>query len=422
MKKRVLSVFVALLVLFCMIPSCFAEEITQDGLKVVLATDKAAYKENEAITATLTVTNINEFAVSNVSLQNMVDDGYEVVEGSQTTKAIESLQPQESVALATTVKTTLVPDFEKKLASSEQKENSNSEAGQKASKNVNTGISDHPGKSLIAVGLILLAVALLYYLVKKNKGKWVISVLLGCAIVGSSMMIMAASPSAAEALSKIELSTQITVEEKEVEFKSVVSYSAADQAMSLTIADILPEDFPRTDDPAHPPVKAWKTADDKSCFVSDTYIYFSCNGAEARDDLRMSVTKNGNDYTFGSITFIMSGKTLERIEYKSDNPYYSRCNGIYNPPVHGLEVFPTSLKLKVGETATFTLKSLSGKRTSVVLSCPNCISTTTSMPYISGDDPVEISIKGETAGSGEIVFYPMDPRLGPEVLSVTVTN
>ena len=86
--------------LFCVvmmaIPS-FAATTSQDGLEVTLTTDKESYNQGEQLVVTLTVKNTNDIAVSNVSMENLIPDGYKVVDGSETTKQLESLGAGETV-------------------------------------------------------------------------------------------------------------------------------------------------------------------------------------------------------------------------------------------------------------------------------------------------------------------------------------
>lgn len=80
----------------------FATTISQDRLEVTLTTDKETYSRGEGIRATLTVTNANDVAVSNVSLENLAPNGYKLVDGSEATKQIESLEAGKTVSLTAT--------------------------------------------------------------------------------------------------------------------------------------------------------------------------------------------------------------------------------------------------------------------------------------------------------------------------------
>ena len=58
--------------------TCPGRSDSQDGLEVTLTTDKEKYSKGEEIVATLTVTNTNDTAVSNVSLENLIPEGYKL--------------------------------------------------------------------------------------------------------------------------------------------------------------------------------------------------------------------------------------------------------------------------------------------------------------------------------------------------------
>ena len=66
MKK--LGTILLSLVMLCVLSTTtvFAETVTQDDISVMLSTDKAEYTKDETIKATLTVTNNNTVAITNV--------------------------------------------------------------------------------------------------------------------------------------------------------------------------------------------------------------------------------------------------------------------------------------------------------------------------------------------------------------------
>lgn len=68
-----------------------AATTTQDGLEISLTTDKETYSKDEKITATLSVKNTNELDVTDVAIETIIPDGYEVTDGSKNNKQIDSL-------------------------------------------------------------------------------------------------------------------------------------------------------------------------------------------------------------------------------------------------------------------------------------------------------------------------------------------
>lgn len=104
--KKMKKLYAILLVVFvfftAMTTTAFAADVSQDGLEVSLVTDKEAYNQGEQIAVTLAVKNTNEFAVKNVTLENLIPDGYVLADGASATKELESLEPSETAELAVT--------------------------------------------------------------------------------------------------------------------------------------------------------------------------------------------------------------------------------------------------------------------------------------------------------------------------------
>lgn len=76
-----------------------AESLNQDGLEVTLTTDKESYNQREQITATLTVTNKNNAEVNNVSVENLLPEGYKVTDDSEMMKKVETLGVGETISV-----------------------------------------------------------------------------------------------------------------------------------------------------------------------------------------------------------------------------------------------------------------------------------------------------------------------------------
>lgn len=100
-KCEVLFLTVLLCITMMAVPVLAASD-SQDGLEVTLTTDKEKYSKGEEIVATLTVTNTNDTAVSNVSLENLTPEGYKLADGSEGAKQVESLGAGETVSLTVT--------------------------------------------------------------------------------------------------------------------------------------------------------------------------------------------------------------------------------------------------------------------------------------------------------------------------------
>lgn len=76
-----------------------ATTIIQDGLEVILTTDKDNYSKDDQIIATLSVKNTTNKNISNVSLENVIPSGYKLANSSKNTKQLTTLNPNEIVEL-----------------------------------------------------------------------------------------------------------------------------------------------------------------------------------------------------------------------------------------------------------------------------------------------------------------------------------
>ena len=79
--------------------NAFATSTTQDGLEISLTTDKETYTKDEKITATLSVKNTNESDVTDILMETVVPNGYEVADGTNNIKQIDKLTPNEATEL-----------------------------------------------------------------------------------------------------------------------------------------------------------------------------------------------------------------------------------------------------------------------------------------------------------------------------------
>ena len=100
--KKLQVVFLALLLCTGMMTQpALAASLLQDGIEAALTTDKETYQQGEEIKVTLTVTNTNDTAVTNLSLENVLPENFVLAENTETTKKMESLQAGETVTLTT---------------------------------------------------------------------------------------------------------------------------------------------------------------------------------------------------------------------------------------------------------------------------------------------------------------------------------
>lgn len=97
-----LSVFAVVCSCVCaLVLPASAANATQDHLDVVFTTDQSSYGETDDITVYLQVTNTGKETVGNISLQNLIPDGYQLVDDSSGSLSALSLDPGENISLTT---------------------------------------------------------------------------------------------------------------------------------------------------------------------------------------------------------------------------------------------------------------------------------------------------------------------------------
>lgn len=210
---RVIQKFVQVFVLIvacCIItavPSMAAEH-TQDGLKVVVSTDKTEYGSQDPIRVEVSVTNTNEEALTNVSVETLIPDGLKTSEN--TLKSFEILAGGQTVSFGSTLYT-----------------NDSASEGQ-----VSSGSdSESPGTGdswawllWITLGIIS-GGTLVILLIMGKKGKRILSLILCVAILGSILSVLPMSGQAAQELRSFELSSPVTVDNTEFKIGVRVQYN-----------------------------------------------------------------------------------------------------------------------------------------------------------------------------------------------------
>ena len=76
--KKTLVICMAFVLLLSNLLPVYAESNIQDGVQITIQTDKESYSQGENITATVTVTNTNNYAIKNVTPTITVPDGYQL--------------------------------------------------------------------------------------------------------------------------------------------------------------------------------------------------------------------------------------------------------------------------------------------------------------------------------------------------------
>ena len=96
MKKIIAAGFIIVTFMLMLMSTAFAEPALQDGIKVEFSSDKEKYSPRDSITAKLTVTNTNIFAVSDLALESVLPQDYKLAENYSGTMNSAKLEPGES--------------------------------------------------------------------------------------------------------------------------------------------------------------------------------------------------------------------------------------------------------------------------------------------------------------------------------------
>lgn len=242
-KMRGTSVFMLMLMLMVcsMCISAFASSTTQDGLEVTFTTDKESYEQDDKVTATLTVTNTNKDAVTNISMEGMIPEGYKLTDSTESVKKIESLDAGETVSM----NVVYVKDKIDHKNNDDNKDNKNNNDINKNTKETvdqtakgNTTkdkIQDSSKKTpktgddqgvFLWIGLSVLAAGgVIVLIIKKKKlGKTVLSVILCIVITGNLIDYTNYKVSADDSKNSIVISEKIHIGKDEVELKASVGY------------------------------------------------------------------------------------------------------------------------------------------------------------------------------------------------------
>lgn len=99
MKKIITCIVLVVILLSTTIIHVFAATSNQDGLEVSITTNQETYKADDEIEITLTATNTNNIPLTQVSLESIIPEGYQLVEGYELIKEVETLKAGETISL-----------------------------------------------------------------------------------------------------------------------------------------------------------------------------------------------------------------------------------------------------------------------------------------------------------------------------------
>ena len=236
--KRKLPAFIMAL-LICAVVMCipvFAATTTQDGLEVILTTDKQIYTPDEQITVSVSVNNTNNYDLSNVSLTSVIPEGYQLTEKTDNIRQIGELSAGEKVDFTFVYGKEQVSDAGSGKTDTSDESGAQSVSGEK-SKVAATETGDS-GDGIVWIGLFgasLLILILLYILRKKNV-KRILSLFLIFSMAASIIVPADIEANAAPVTKTLENEFFVEVDEKPLSIKAVVDYSYDLTGLEYTVA------------------------------------------------------------------------------------------------------------------------------------------------------------------------------------------
>ena len=239
--RRLLTFLLAVLmcVSMCVMP-VFATSVDQDGLKISLTTEKETYSKSEMIKATLMVTNTNDTSVSNVSLNNVLPEGYAFAKESEAEKKLETLGAGESVTMSVIYIADKNVDNNNSTNTGDANTgntggsvNGSTENNDKvSSSNVQTGDTTNIAFTtiLVVIAAVLVIAILRIKIKKRNK---MLSLFLCIIMAGTAIPTFGLDVEAIEAQRSVSIKHEILVEDVTVILEAVVEYTIPDEAESI---------------------------------------------------------------------------------------------------------------------------------------------------------------------------------------------
>lgn len=228
--------------------SVSAETVSKDGLDIALATDKESYSQDEEVTSVLTVNNTNDFAITNISLTQIIPEGFEIKENCDTIKQKKTLNAGETIELKVTYIQNDSNENDGKIDTDNNHFESDSDSGKNTSiktssgnskplKTSNTQLKKNTSdkvsspatgdnnKLTLWIGLLGTATIIIVLLFKKKIWKKTLAIFL-CLVTFSSVSVCNSVKAYAEETGpeRINIKTIVTVDKKEVVIESIVQY------------------------------------------------------------------------------------------------------------------------------------------------------------------------------------------------------
>jgi len=205
-RKRIFTILLALMLCFISVIPVQAATNTQDGVEISVNTDQQSYRQNQNITVSVTVKNVNAFPLEDVTVETIAPTGYKL-QGDTGIQHMATLGANESSS--TTINAKIVVDTVANVIVNASQ----------------TGDGSNLIIWTVFMGIALAVTCLLGFVYRKNK-KGLISLLL-CLMMLSSLLpanilnVSAANSNPTQSLSVYET---VEVDGKSVQIGAAVTY------------------------------------------------------------------------------------------------------------------------------------------------------------------------------------------------------
>ncbi len=230
LKKFIVCIMTLVMCMGILTLPVFASTTSQDGLEISLTTDNDSYDKDENIVVTLSVKNTNSESVTNVTLEQMIPDGYVLMDGNESVMELDTLEAGETITLTLT----LVPDSVGGGTSVSVDSDSSA-----ASSNTNdTGEAKTGDNSQVELAIALFVIAsagiVVLVVIKKKHGKQLLSILLCASMMGGLISQSSSTVEALEGDYSATINTTVSVDDNDLVLTAVVTYSLNDSSIEGT--------------------------------------------------------------------------------------------------------------------------------------------------------------------------------------------
>ena len=229
--KRLSAVAVSVVMMFGITSvNVFAASITQDGLEVSLTTDKETYSKAEKITATLSIKNTNESDVTDIAMETIIPNGYEVADGTKNDKQLDKLASNETAELKVVYAAKSSGEVSQDSQISQESQKSEVSTVSQSSETIGTGDTT---QLAIIVPIVACSLVLVIFGIRKKKIKDFLSIAVSICVIGSIIYYLPFNANAVKENSKtISISQATKVDKKDFTIKANVTYSYVEEEVS----------------------------------------------------------------------------------------------------------------------------------------------------------------------------------------------